>query len=171
MGSKIPPFQSKTAVSFQTTTYFLIHPHLKSKTVFSLFSSLLWKAWWFLTVLSPNPLVFSCKNYQSTAIQINSSLSFLQCHFNLYILFSVQCYIFFILWDTAQQWVRFQLTFQIYSRLQLERLVKVISDIFKDRFTALLPIKSTMSSWYWHESSQHSPTNHSGKEQESYSLN
>lgn len=90
------------------------------------------KAWWFWTVLSPKALVFSCKHYQSTAIQINPSLGFLQCHFNLYILFlSVQCYIFFILWDTAQQWARFQLTYQIYSRLQLEWPVKVFQTYVK----------------------------------------
>lgn len=92
---------------------------------------------------------------QIIAIQVNTCLSFLQWHFNPSILFSisVQSNIFFIIWDTAQQWASFHLCSLLKFILgcnwtDFQECLRLIQ---RWRFAALSPMKRTVSSCYWHE--------------------
>lgn len=84
--------------------YFLIHPHLKLNTLFSAsFPMNNFVVSNYFVTKTTN--IYLQNSNQIIAIQVNTSLSFLQWHFNHPILFSisVQSNIFFIPWDTMQQ--------------------------------------------------------------------
>lgn len=159
------PSQSVLSIfSLQAITYFLIHPHLKLNTIFSASSPM--KNFVVSNYFATKTTSFFLQNgNQIIAIQVNTSLSFLQRHFNFPTLFSitVQSNVFFILWGTAQQWASFHLSSLLKFILGCNWTDLQVSfrHIQRWRFAAWSPIESTVSSCYWHEKSQYSSANHS----------
>lgn len=152
--SILPSQSMLVIISFQTTMDFLIHPHLKLNTIFSASSPMKKFVVSNYFVTKPTSFLLEDGN-QIIAIQVNICLSFLQWHFNPSILFSisVQSNIFFIIWDTAQQWASFHLCSLLKFILgcnwtDFQECLRLIQ---RWRFAALSPMKRTVISCYWHE--------------------